>query len=254
MDAINLPLVLVLLTAFTGVVVGLDRFLWRAKRPPAEDGKEPVVVEYSRAFFPILLIVLVLRSFLYEPYRIPTGSMIPTLLVGDFIFVSKFSYGLRLPVTHHKILATGEPERGDVAVFRLPSDPKINYIKRVIGLPGDVIAYRDHRLTVNGDPVALAEDGVYAAPDARGRLYMEQIGGVNHQILVSRPWTEPFEAVVPDGCYFMMGDNRDNSQDSRYREVGCVPEGNLVGRASRIWLSWQWGDWPRWGRIGNSID
>ena len=128
--------------------------------------REPLLVEYARSFFPVLLIVVVLRSFIFEPFRIPSGSMLPTLLIGDFILVSKYSYGLRLPVLHTKIFDIGEPERGDVAVFRYPIDPDVDYIKRIVGLPGDVIHYRDKRLVINGTPVTLDEIQPYVPSDA----------------------------------------------------------------------------------------
>ena len=157
MDNLNFPLILVVATAVTGIVWLVDALAFAPRRRASvrEDvaGHEPIVVEYAKSFFPVLLIVLVLRSFVFEPFRIPSGSMIPTLLIGDFILVSKFSYGLRLPVVHTKILETGAPERGDVAVFRFPNDPRQDYIKRVIGLPGDAIEYREQRLFVNGERV-----------------------------------------------------------------------------------------------------
>ena len=171
MDAliVNLALILTLLTLVSGVVIALDKFVWkteerdnRKERPGARE----VLVEYSRSFFPVLLFVLVIRSFVFEPFRIPSGSMMPTLLEGDFIFVKKYSYGLRLPVTETKVIETGDPERGDVIVFRLPQDPSVNYIKRVIGLPGDTVVYERHRLTINGETIDLqaAENGAHGAP------------------------------------------------------------------------------------------
>ncbi len=252
---IDLALILTVLTLFTGVVVLVDK-LWLGKR--SAEGEAPpgrgltTLVDYSRSFFPVLLFVLVIRSFVFEPFRIPSGSMRPTLLEGDYIFVTKYSYGLRLPVTNTKVLDTGEPARGDVVVFRLPSDPSINYIKRVIGLPGDTIVYRDHRLTVNGEPVELApaqgED-----PPGPQELFVENIGGHEHEIIVSRRGLSG-ESVyqVPEGYYFMMGDNRDNSRDSRY--IGPVPEANLVGKAVRIWMHMDGLEWPDWSRIGAKIE
>lgn len=247
----DLALVLVVLTVITGAVWLADLFLRRRR----EGGPEPKLVDYSRSFFPVLLIVLLIRSFLFEPYRIPSSSMVPTLLVGDFIFVTKYAYGLRLPVLHTKILDTGGPERGDVAVFRLPSDPSVNYIKRVVGLPGDELVYRDHQLFINGERVPLEDNGVYVRGGERGRLYLEALGEREHKVLLKRrPVATVFRYTVPEGCYFVMGDNRDNSRDSRFPEVGCVPEENLVGRASRIWLNWRWGHAPIWGRIGDGIE
>lgn len=250
---IDLALILTVLTLFSGAVVALDRF-WLRKRQ-AEGGPRPgkgmtTLVDYSRSFFPVLLFVLVIRSFVFEPFRIPSGSMRPTLLEGDYIFVTKYSYGLRLPVTNTKILETGEPERGDVVVFRLPSNPSINYIKRVVGLPGDTIVYRNHDLYVNGELVAKrpAPDG----PETFDREpYVESLGGHEHGILLSDGSLEG-EWRVPEGRYFMMGDNRDNSQDSRV--IGTVPEANLVGKAVRIWMHMDGLEWPDWSRIGAKIE
>ena len=166
--SINLALILTLLTALTGIVYLLDIFVWHDSKRGSDEprGGRQTLVEYSRSFFPVLLIVLVIRSFVFEPFRIPSGSMMPTLLQGDFIFVKKFSYGLRLPVTETKILETGSPGRGDVVVFRLPQDPSVNYIKRVIGLPGDTIVYEDHRLTINGELIELERSpDTTAGPD-----------------------------------------------------------------------------------------
>jgi signal peptidase I len=148
---INLALILTVLTLLTGIVVALDKLIWKTEEDDSRQAAPSALrtlVEYSRSFFPVLLFVLVIRSFIFEPFRIPSGSMMPTLLEGDFIFVKKYSYGLRLPVTETKVIETGEPKRGDVIVFRLPSDPSINYIKRVIGLPGDTVVYERHRLTM----------------------------------------------------------------------------------------------------------
>lgn len=250
---IDLALILTVLTLFTAAVVALDRF-WLRKR--VEQGGPPpgrammTLVDYSRSFFPVLLFVLVIRSFVFEPFRIPSGSMRPTLLQGDYIFVTKYAYGLRLPVTNTEILETGEPERGDVVVFRLPSDPSVNYIKRVVGLPGDTIVYRDHDLYVNGELVAKQP-----APNASGSLrepFIETLDGREHGILLSNGGSIEGEWTVPEGEYFMMGDNRDNSQDSRV--IGTVPEANLVGKAVRIWMHMDGLEWPDWSRIGAKIE
>ena len=243
-----------------GVVTGLiwlaDCLFLRSRRASAGVSKEPTLVEYSRSFFPIIVLVLLVRSFLFEPFRIPSSSMMPTLLVGDFIFVSKYSYGLRLPVTRTKVLETNQPERGDVVVFRLPADPKTNYIKRVVGLPGDVVEYRDKRLLINDRPVDLKINGLYDTKNMQGaHLGYEQLGEVEHEILIF-PSRFGREGVfrVPEGHYFLMGDNRDNSRDSRYDGVGFVPESNLVGKAVRIWMNWNWSNsGPDWGRIGDRI-
>jgi signal peptidase I len=186
----------------------------------------------------------------FEPFRIPSGSMMPTLLQGDFIFVSKYSYGLRLPVTETKIFETGSPERGDVVVFRLPSDPTINYIKRVVGLPGDEVVYARHRLMVNGEEVPLEQHPEATRENPR---FVEQLGEREHEILITRAGNQRGDGVfvVPEGHYFMMGDNRDNSTDSRFIEA--IPETHLVGEARRIWLHMDGVAWPRWDRIGDKI-
>jgi signal peptidase I len=252
----DFALLLVILTLVSGVVCGLELFYRRViKSDPAIAPSKNVIVEYSRSFFPVLLLVLVVRSFLFEPFRIPSSSMVPTLLVGDFIFVNKFTYGLRLPVLHSKILDIGEPERGDVMVFRLPSDPSVNYIKRLVGLPGDTVEVRDKRIYINGELVDMERSGLYVRPGRPAALIAEeQLGDVRHDVLL-----EPMQPgkegvfVVPAGHYFMMGDNRDNSQDSRFPQVGFVPERNVVGKAVRIWMNWDFPSAPQWGRIGSRV-
>jgi signal peptidase I len=249
--------ILVVLTLVSGLIWGLEVFYRRVIRSGGElQPSENIFVEYSRSFFPVLLLVLVVRSFLFEPFRIPSSSMVPTLLVGDFIFVNKFTYGLRLPVLHRKILDIGEPSRGDVMVFRLPSDPSVNYIKRLVGLPGDTVTYRNKRLYINDQLVALQRDGLY---ERVGRpaavLAKEMLGDVTHQVLL-----EPMQPgregtyVVPERHYFMMGDNRDNSQDSRFPQVGFVPQENVVGKAVRIWMNWNIPSAPQWRRIGLRVE
>lgn len=248
----DFELLLVLVTLAAGVVVLLDRLLWRAARDPAAE--LPVVVDYSRALFPLLLIVVLLRSFLYEPFRIPSGSMIPTLRVGDFILVEKFSYGVRLPVVPWRLFPTGAPERGDVIVFRYPEDPSLRYIKRVVGLPGDHVSLRDGWLYLDGERVAVAEAGTYAGAQHRGAtLYREELPGAPHELL-RLPERPPLEDdfVVPEGHYYVLGDNRDSSNDSR--RWGPVPESHLVGEALVVWFSWGPGSDPDWDRIGLSID
>lgn len=204
---------------------------------------EPVLVDYCRSFFPVLLVVLVLRSFFFEPFRIPSSSMMPTLNVGDFIVVNKFSYGVRLPVLHTKVLDTGEPERGDVAVFRFPEDPRIDYIKRIVGLPGDEVRYQNKQLYINGEAVGRIDQGVYNGVGAGrvmsgARLLQEQIDDAVFDILHSaqHPAREEGTWQVAPGHYFVLGDNRDRSADSRF--WGQVPEENLVGRAVMIWMNW----------------
>ncbi|MBZ0070226.1 MAG: signal peptidase I [Gammaproteobacteria bacterium] len=254
---VDFPLILVLASAITGLVWLLDALLWGRGR--SKDAKEPVLVEYAKAFFPVIFIVLVLRSFIAEPFRIPSGSMMPTLLVGDFILVNKFAYGLRLPVLNSKVVAVGEPQRGDVVVFRYPEDPSIDYIKRVVGLPGDRISYHDKILHINGVAMPQAEIGRYVGigsgvSSSGASLREERLGDVVHQILV-RPGSGGVEGEieVPAGHYFMMGDNRDNSKDSRY--FGPVPEANLVGKAFMIWMNWDSAaGGVEWDRLGQTID
>ena len=249
--SINLALILTLLTGLTGVVVALDKFLWsRSGDGGGGSAVRRVFVDYSRSFFPVLLFVLIIRSFVFEPFRIPSGSMMPTLLQGDFIFVKKYAYGLRLPVTESKIVDTGEPARGDVVVFRLPSDPNVNYIKRVIGLPGDEISYEQHRLTINGEKVSLDQH-----PDATPRepRFVEKLDDRQHEILITDAGYTRNDGTyrVPEGHYFVMGDNRDNSRDSRF--IDAIPETHLVGEAVRIWMHMDGLQWPRWDRIGSKI-
>lgn len=248
----SFPLFLVIITFVTGIYWLIDSLFFAKKRT----GDEPVLVEYARSFFPVLFIVLVLRSFLFEPFRIPSGSMIPTLLVGDFILVSKFSYGVRLPVVHTKILDTGKPEKGDVAVFRFPRDPKIDYIKRVVGVPGDTVTLRGKKLLINGEAVNYSEDQPYVLPGTDDIMIgmvrrTEDLDGVVHDILVDNTGGLSEQSwIVPEGMYFMLGDNRDRSNDSRF--WGFVPEENLVGKAKYIWMHWHKG--ILWSRLGDRIE
>ena len=254
---------LVVATLVTGLVWAADAWYFRpirVQRAGALAGtvplREPVIVEYARSFFPIILIVLLIRSFLFEPFRIPSDSMMPTLLDGDFIFVNKFTYGLRLPVVNTEIVDLGAPQRGDVVVFRLPSDPSTNYIKRLVGLPGDHILVSDKRVYVNGDLQPVELNGAFQPMNSTplAEIAFEQLGDVRHRVLYidERPSVD-YEGVVPDGHYFFMGDNRDNSRDSRFPEVGYVPTGNVVGKAVRIWLNWNLPNAPIWNRIGDAI-
>ncbi|MEP6483462.1 MAG: signal peptidase I [Rudaea sp.] len=277
----DFALLLVILTAVTGVIWLLDRLLLaggRKRRAEAlanasgteaerqqranEALREPVIVEYARSFFPVILIVLLFRSFVAEPFKIPSGSMMPTLLVGDFILVNKFAYGMRLPVIGTKVLPIGEPQRGDVFVFRYPNpehDPKkegIDYIKRVIGLPGDEITYRNKTLYINGTQVPQTSLGPFIGSGDEGRkmagaeLHDEMLPGSEHKVLESNMLMAGREGTwrVPAGHYFAMGDNRDNSEDSRY--WGFVPEQNVVGRAFAIWMNWDGGiDFKRIGTV-----
>jgi len=264
--ALDFSFVLVAGAAFCGVVWLLEQFVLRKQRlalaqqhgkPEAEAATLPVTSEYAISFFPVIAVVLVIRSFLIEPFRIPSDSMMPTLLDGDFIFVNKYAYGLRLPVTNQKIVELGEPERGDVIVFRLPADPSVNYIKRLVGLPGDHIVVRDNQVTVNGTVMPIEWNGVYTeSPNYIGaRLGREHLGEKSHAVMAAIDrFSTDYETVVPAGHYFFMGDNRNNSQDSRFAQVGFVPEQNLVGRAVRIWMHWEWPSMPAWNRIGRAIE
>jgi signal peptidase I len=273
--AIDFALILTLLTFGCGLLWGLDRFLLAPRRRAAGGTDKPnEVIDFFASLFPILAIILVLRSFVYEPFRIPSSSMMPTLLIGDFILVNKFAYGIRLPVTDTKILAVGRPERGDVVVFRypgrnpsLPNDPPVgtDYVKRVVGLPGDTVVVQDNRIVLNGQPLAYTGGEVFvgrgprAAVEMTGaRRYMEElVPGRPHAILDDAPFFSPRgdgEFTVPAGHYFVMGDNRDASDDSRF--WGFVPESHLAGRADVIWLNcsnWACTDSFDWRRMGDLI-
>ena len=216
----------------------------------SQTASEPAIVEYARSFFPVLAAVFVLRSFLFEPFQIPSSSMVPTLEVGDYILVNKFNYGIRLPVVRTKVLDLGEPERGDVVVFFPPHQNETYFIKRVIGLPGDLIEYRNKQLTVNGEVVP--QEWLATVPDGRTRVKMgvETVGGDDHlmQLDLRRPGRD-FTVRVKPGHYFMMGDNRDNSSDSRV--WGQVAEGDIVGQAVAIWMHWESVmSIPSFGRVG----
>ncbi len=280
--SINFPLLLVIAVAVCGALALFDLVFLAPRRRAAiasyqgqvgepdeavveRLSKEPLLVEYGKSFFPVLAIVLVLRSFLVEPFQIPSGSMKPTLEVGDFILVNKFAYGIRLPVLDTKVVEVGDPQRGDVMVFRYPSDPNINYIKRVVGLPGDRIHYSsDKRLTINGQAVAQQLLGEEPGSLGSVALYDERLGEAEHLIRkeMKRYRIEPGrEWVVPQGHYFMMGDNRDNSNDSRYWNdpripkelLGMVPDRNIVGKAFAVWMSWpdpKVRNLPNFSRVG----
>ena len=244
----NIALILVILTTIGGLVILYEKItnvIRKSQKKPLIKS-EGIVSEYSHAFFPILLIVLIVRSFIFEPFRIPSGSMIPTLQVGDFIIVKKYSYGLRIPVLEKKFIEIGKPKRGDVVVFRLPSDPKTNYIKRAIGLPGDRIVYRNHHLLINDQSIPLTKT------DNLSR-YTEVIDDHEHSIQILYPRNVMGEGIyiVPENSYFMMGDNRDNSKDSRF--IGSIPESYLVGEAVRIWMHMDGLEIPDWSRIGIKI-
>ncbi len=254
---IDFPLVLVISTFVTGAIWLADALFWKkhrlatAEQSPNTDESElsdPWIVDTSRSFFPVLAIVLVLRSFLIEPFQIPSGSMLPTLEVGDFILVNKFSYGLRLPVAGTKVIEIDDPKTGDIIVFKYPVDGKTNYIKRVVGVPGDTIEYRDKVLKINGE--AVPEKFLAHLPPRK--LFEEQLGSVTHRIY-EYPQEQNARAegewIVPEGSYFVMGDNRDNSKDSRF--WGFVPDELVVGKAFAIWMQWKsLTSLPSFSRVG----
>lgn len=266
----NFPLIMLILLVITGGIWLLDHFMLRCKRAP--DIHEPWWVEYPKSFFPVILIVFCLRSFLVEPFKIPSGSMIPTLLVGDFILVNKYTYGIRLPVINRKMMDVNNPKRGEVMVFRYPEDPSMDYIKRIVGLPGDLITYRNKQLIVNDIPVTMEAAGEYTYVESGlsyvySQRFTESLNEHGHTIIINPdvpgiqlsgvrqfPFQEnciynhsEFTCKIPAGNYFTMGDNRDGSSDSRY--WGFVPERNIVGKAFMIW--WNFSDFKR---VGLSIE
>lgn len=270
----NFEYLLTIATVFSGVVYALDKLLFaRLRRRRYEKIKEkrsvlntdevtylsagmPVIVDYSRSFFWMLLLVLVLRSFIFEPFRIPTGSLEPTLLPGDFILVNKFDYGLRVPVLNVKILNIHEPQRGDIVVFRYPVNPKVDFIKRLIGLPGDTISYVNKVFYVNGQEAKQEyQETVPYLHENGGTIdalkLQENLLGVKHEIyqFPSRPAEDFTNLTVPEGMYFMIGDNRDDSADSRY--WGFVPENYIVGKPLYVLFNWNSTDYNfRWQRSG----
>lgn len=274
----DFPTIMVLLVVVTGLIWALDAAFFAPRRRLASAGETddsgaaadqeagagvehapeaPKLVEYARSFFPIFLIVLLLRSFVAEPFRIPSGSMMPTLLIGDFILVNKFTYGIRLPVLDDKIVELNAPARGDVIVFRSPEDPATPFIKRVVGVPGDHVAYYNKILYINGEAaeqeIVGKYQGIGSGLSMSGASLREEIlDGRVHEILV-QPGVPTLEGtmVIPKGHYFVLGDNRDNSRDSRF--WGTVPDELLIGRAFFIWMNWDWGHGIYWDRIGNSI-
>ena len=257
---------LVALTLASGLILLADKLYFarrRARRAGLLD-TEPALVDYSRAFFPVLAIVLVVRSFIAEPYKIPSSSMMPNLLIGDFILVNKFAYGLRLPLTNTKFVPVSEPERGDVVVFNFPGhndqDPNKgeNFIKRVIGVPGDQVAFEGNGLILNGKPVEYQDKGIYAGHRGHGEgasLLVEQLPGRTHTVLETAYPAGQGEWTVPAGQYLVMGDNRDNSDDGRF--WGLLPEQNLRGKAFLIWLNcsgWFCKDGFEPSRIGSGVN
>lgn len=273
---INFELILVIVVLLSGVICVADVGYFARKRRKAEillsetpnkmtrnilekQARMSKLVEYSRSFFPVLLFVLLLRSFLFEPLRIPTGSLEPTLLPGDFIIANKFAYGLRLPVFHNKIYAISDPKIGQIFVFRSPPNPKVYFIKRVIGVPGDKISYINKVLYINGVMQPQTDIGPGYFTDEQGNIApvevkSELINGIKHNIYVlnDKP-AQDFTVIVPPGNYFAMGDNRDYSWDSRY--WGFVPDKNLVGKAYFILLSWDSDNHKiRWNHMWNIIN
>ncbi len=263
-------LIMFVLLLLTGGIWLLEHFMLRTRRVVA--AKEPWWVEYSKSFFPVILAVFVLRSFVVEPFKIPSGSMIPTLHVGDFILVNRYTYGLRLPIVNKKFVEVNQPQRGDVMVFHYPNDPSTDYIKRVIGLPGDSIVYRDKKLWINGVEQTQRRDGDYNYVESglnflHTERYQEKLGGQEHAMLINPEMPQihlanvsefpareqcsyseqEMRCTVPSGHYFMMGDNRDNSRDSRY--WGFVPDEMIVGKAFFIWMNFS-----ELKRIGTTIN
>lgn len=249
----NFALILVLLSLLSGFIYLLDVIFWAKHRSAGQ--KPGRIIEYARSFFPVFIIVLLLRSFLIEPFRIPSGSLEPTLLVGDFVAVNKFAYGLRLPVIEKKIVPIAHPKTGQIAVFRWPPEPSYDYIKRVIGTPGDHVRYHNKVLTING--VEAKQTFVkYTIDESSGNpvaQYSEALHGVVHDIFIRTDVPAiNFDVIVPEGSYFMMGDNRDDSADSRF--WGFVPESYLRGQAFLVWMSWNGQeDTIRWSKIGRLI-
>jgi signal peptidase I len=264
---IPLPLILFLLSITTGIIVAWDTLKQRrSSSPRPADAKLPWWLDISHAIFPVVTIVFLLRAFLFEPFVIPSTSMVPTLEIGDFILVNKFKYGIRLPIIEKKIIEIEHPKRGDVVVFRYPLDPSTDYIKRLIGLPGDVIEYKKNKqIFINGKPMKLEASGIHTYDEnesapvvVSARRFHTATDTIQHDVLLNDDtppvslenvhqattysWCEyaqdnsGFRCHVPPGHYFMMGDNRDKSYDSRY--WGFVPDENLRGKALLIWFNW----------------
>ena len=245
---IDLPAILFWAVLVCAVIWLVDLLFFRKPRiEKDENAKDPALVEYAKSFFPVLLLVLVLRSFLAEPYQIPSESMVPTLEVGDFILVNKYAYGLRMPVFGTKFFAVGDPQPGDVMVFIPPHDPRY-FIKRVIGVPGDNVRYENKALYINGERLDYELVGTVGGTRRNPvKEYVETINGVSHSIYRDSRFERADEWEIPKGKYLMMGDNRDKSQDSR--SWGLVSEANIVGKAVAIWLHKKPGlQWPTFAR------
>jgi signal peptidase I len=267
---------LVFLTFASGIIWAVDAAFFAKSRKIEENSEqkkqdaktdaapEPLMVDYARSFFPVFFIVLILRSFIVEPFRIPSASMMPTLLIGDFILVNKFEYGIRLPVLNYKIISNEKPERGDIIVFRYPEDPRIPFIKRVVAVSGDKVAYFNKTVYINGIADKQSYNGLYL-DEGPGRamngwqLLESTTGEIEHEILLNpQRQSQVVEKIVPEGHYFVLGDNRDNSKDSRF--WGFVPDENLMGRAFFVWMNWsnnRWWHLPSWDvewpRVGTSL-
>ena len=270
-EVMGFAAVLLLATVITGLIWLFDGLVTSKKR--AKESGDPVLVEMARSFFPVILIVFLLRSFLYEPFKIPSGSMVPTLLVGDFILVNKYTYGVRIPVINKKVMEVNSPKRGDVMVFRYPPNPSKDYIKRVVGIPGDTITYQNKQLILNGRGVLQTKGEIFTEVDERMNMtqfdvYKESLGDKPHTMMVNKnraafylssvfpnfPFKENcaynedgFSCKVPVGHYLMMGDSRDNSTDGRY--WGFVPEENIVGKAVMVWMNFS-----AFKRVGLAIE
>jgi signal peptidase I len=259
----NFELILFYATLVTGVICLIDWLFFDKKRKQRHMGRDeiklPLLTDYARSFFPVLLLVFLLRAFLFEPFRIPSGSLEPTLLMGDFILVNKYEYGIRLPVLHKIIRQGAEPQRGDIIVFRWPPNPSIDFIKRVIGLPGDKISYINKELYINGNKIPQDLLREVSVNDDGGDLIkvlenQEDLLGVKHHIYIdpSRRSQDYKDIIVPEGQYFVMGDNRDDSADSRF--WGFVSNGDIVGKAVLVWMSWDSiNTGVRWKRLGQPI-
>ena len=270
--SLSFPLILTGAVVVTGLICLADRFFFAPRRASAAravtapngavDIEVPVIIDYARSFFPVLLIVLIIRSFIAQPFVVPTGSLEPTVLPGDFILVNQFAFGLRLPVLNTEIIDTGKPKLGDLAVFRWPVDPSIDFVKRVAGMPGDHIVYKDKVLSINGKVAPQKFIGMTLDLEPKANLLVEEkeedMNGVIHRILINphaygsgrlMGFDAGFNETVPEKSYFMLGDNRDASGDSRY--WGFVPEANLVGKPEMVLFSWDRENHKvRWERIG----
>lgn len=272
----DFPTILVLATIFTGVVSLVDLIYCRITTKKwqfreTEEEKKPILIDYSRSFFPVLLIVLLFRSFVAQPYRVPTGSLEPTVMPGDFLFVTQYNYGLRLPAWGNKIIPVGEPQKGQIALFYWPVNPRLTFVKRVIGVPGDHISYVNKVLFVNGKEAKRRLIGHATdrndpnGPSWPVDIYEEDLNGIKHKIYICSPNAADcpnqeshdfYNLVVPQGKYFMMGDNRDDSDDSR--DWGFVPDSALIGRARIIWMNWDpfaenWYQKINFNRIGHKL-